>query len=176
MFLPVPPIINNQPLLTTPFFKEDKVKVLPLCALAKQKGYCSTLSRTRILSFGVERAAGKDGLPSVRNGVGTIDPASEEEGCNGYCSIISSTILLSSPWFYFWLQLDWRQASSESNQTKGRVSPNHSELVGLSHILNHKTNRIYLLCLETNAVIYSWCLQFTVPNAVTICYLYNTYN
>lgn len=119
---------------------------------------------------------GKDRFSSVRNGVGTIDPASEEEGCTGYCSIISSTILLSFPWFYFWLQLFCRQAPSESNQSKGRVSPNHSELVGLSHILNHKTNRIYLLYLETNAVTYSWCLQFPVPNVVTICYLYIAQN
>lgn len=69
MLLPVQPIINNHPLLTAPFFKEDKVKILLLCGLAKQKEYCITVGKTRILLFGVERTTGNDKLTSVSNGL-----------------------------------------------------------------------------------------------------------
>lgn len=66
MLLPVQPIINNQPLLTTQFFKKDKVKFLLVCGLAKQKGNCITVGKLRIFLFGVERTSWKDEFPSVK--------------------------------------------------------------------------------------------------------------
>lgn len=66
MLLPVQPIINNQPLLTTPFFREDKVRLLLVCGLAKQKGYCVTVGKPRIFLFGVESTSWKDEFPSVK--------------------------------------------------------------------------------------------------------------
>lgn len=61
--------VNNHPLLTTPFFKEDKVKVLLLCGLVKQKGCCITVGKTKILLFGIERTFEKGKLFSVRSGL-----------------------------------------------------------------------------------------------------------
>lgn len=66
MLLPVQPIINNQPLLSIPFFKEDKVKLLLVCGLAKQKGYCVTVGKPRLFLFGVERTTWKDEFSSVK--------------------------------------------------------------------------------------------------------------